>query len=114
MKLSEFRDDAALDLIADIIEPATEILADPAIKEAFGRSKMAAIKTAIKNHKNAIKEIVARLDGKNPDEYHFTALSLPIKLLTMFNDPELQQLFTLSGQTEGENACSSASENIEV
>lgn len=114
MKLSEFKDDAALELIADIIEPATEILADPAIKEAFGRSKMAAIKVAIKNHKNAIKEIVARLDGKNPEEYHFTALSLPIKLLSMFNDPDLQQLFTFSGQTEGENACSSASENIEV
>ena len=114
MKLSDFRDDAALELIADIIEPATEILADPAIKEAFSRSKMAAIKTAIKNHKNAIREIVARLDGKNPDEYHFTVLSLPIKLLTLLNDPELQQLFTLSRQTEGENASASASENTEA
>ena len=114
MKLSEFKDDAALDLIADIIEPATEILADPAIKEAFGRSKMAAIKVAIKNHKSAIKEIIARLDGKKPEEYHFTALSLPVKLLTLLNDPELQQLFTLSGRTEGENACSSASENTEA
>ena len=114
MKLSEFKDDAALDLIADIIEPATEILADPAIKEAFGRSKMAAIKVAIKNHKSAIKEIIARLDGKKPEEYHFTALSLPVKLLSLLNDPELQQLFTLSGRTEGENACSSASENTEA
>ena len=112
MKLSEFRDDAALELIADIIEPATEILADPAIKEAFSRSKMAAIKVAIKSHKNAIREIVARLDGKNPEEYHFTALSLPVKLLSMFNDPDLQQLFTSSGQKEDETACSSASENI--
>ena len=112
MKLSEFKDDAALELIADIIEPATEILADPAIKEAFSRSKMAAIKVAIKSHKNAIREIVARLDGKNPEEYHFTALSLPVKLLSMFNDPDLQQLFTSSGQKEDETACSSASENI--
>ena len=112
MKLSEFKDDAALELIADIIEPATEILADPAIKEAFSRSKMAAIKVAIKSHKNAIREIVARLDGKNPEEYHFTALSLPVKLLSMFNDPDLQQLFTSSGQTADETACSSASENI--
>ena len=111
MKLSEFKDDAALELIADIIEPATEILADPAIKDAFSRSKMAAIKVAIKSHKNAIREIVARLDGKNPEEYHFTALSLPIKLLSMFNDPDLQQLFTSSGQMEDEIACSSASEN---
>ena len=114
MKLSEFRDDAALELIADIIEPATEILADPAIKEAFSRSKMAAIKVAIKNHKSAIKEIIARLDGKTPEECHFTALSLPIKLLSMFNDPDLQQLFTSSGQTEGENASASASENTEA
>ena len=110
MKLSEFRDDAALDLIADIIEPATEILADPAIKDAFGRSKMAAIKVAIKNHKSAIKEIIARLDGKTPEECHFTAISLPIKLLSMFNDPDLKQLFTSSGQTADETACSSASE----
>ena len=114
MKLSEFKDDAALELIADIIEPATEILADPAIKEAFSRSKMAAIKVAIKNHKSAIKEIIARLDGKTPDECHFTALSLPIKLLSMFNDPDLQQLFTSSGQTADETACSSASENTEA
>ena len=113
MKLSDFKDDAALDLIADIIEPATEILADPAIKEAFSRSKMAAIKVAIKSHKNAIREIVARLDGKNPEEYHFTALSLPVKLLNLLNDPELQQLFTSSGQTEGATACSSASETTE-
>ena len=75
---------------------------------------MAAIKVAIKNHKSAIKEIIARLDGKKPEEYHFTALSLPVKLLTLLNDPELQQLFTLSGRTEGENACSSASENTEA
>ena len=113
MKLSEFKADAALDLIADIIEPATEILADPAIKEAFSRSKIAAIKVAIKSHKNALREIVARLDGKNPEEYHFTALSLPVKLLSLLNDPDLQQLFTSSGQTEGENACSSASESTE-
>lgn len=113
MKLSEFKDEAALDLIADIIEPATEILADPAIKEAFSRSKMAAIKVAIKSHKNAIREIVARLDGKNPEEYHFTALSLPVKLLSLLNDPDLQQLFMSSGQTEDETACSSASENTE-
>ena len=113
MKLSEFKDDAALELIADIIEPATEILADPAIKEAFSRSKMAAIKVAIKNHKSAIKEIIARLDGKTPGECHFTAISLPIKLLSMFNDPDLQQFFTSSGQTADETACSSASENTE-
>ena len=111
MKLSEFKDDAALELIADIIEPATEILADHAIKDAFSRSKMAAIKVAIKNHKGAIKEIIARLDGKTPEECHFTALSLPIKLLSMFNDPDLQQLFTSSGQTADETACSSASES---
>ena len=113
MKLSEFKDDAALDLIADIIEPATEILADPAIKEAFSRSKMAAIKVAIKSHKNAIREIVARRDGKNAEEYHFTALSLPVKLLSLLNDPDLQQLFTSSGQKEDVTACSSASENTE-
>ena len=113
MKLSEFKDDAALELIADIIEPATEILADPAIKDAFGRSKMAAIKVAIKNHKSAIKEIIARLDGKMPEECHFTAISLPVKLLSMFNDPDLQQLFMSSGQKEDETACSSASENTE-
>ena len=111
MKLSEFKDDAALDLIADIIEPATEILADPAIKEAFSRSKMAAIKVAIKNHKSAIKEIIARLDGKTPEECHFTALSLPVKLLSLLNDPDLQQLFMSSGQMEDATACSSASES---
>ena len=41
MKLSEITGEAALDLLADIIEPAAEIMSDPKVKELFEKNKAA-------------------------------------------------------------------------
>lgn len=99
MRLSDIKNEQALDTLADIIEPTADILADENIKEMFRtESKLKLVAYIIKNHKQSVIEILARLDGQDPETYTFTLLSLPKKVLELLNDPELVDLFTSQAQ----------------
>ena len=114
-KLSEYKGDDALDLLADLLEPASEIIGDPEVKEMF-QSKEPMLKTVkiiIKNHKKAVTEILAYLDGEDPETYEPGFLTLPIKLLEILNDRELLSVFLLQAQNSGEDISGSVMENIE-
>lgn len=93
MKLSDIKDEKALDVLADIIEPANEIFSDEEVKEASEKSKAKAISIAIKKHKKEVIAIMAALDDVPIENYHFNILTVPIKILSILNDPELEQLF---------------------
>lgn len=117
MKLSEYKGEQALDMLADLIEPAAAIMADKEIarigKSGQPRSKL--IKPAIKNHKQEVIEILAILDGEDPEDYaeKVNLFTLPAKLLEILNDPDLMSLFTLQGQNKEETNSGSATENTE-
>ena len=113
MKLSEYQGETALDVLADLIEPAGEIMSDKEIGEVFKENKFKAIGLAIKNHKKAVMQILATMDGVPVDEYKCNVFSLPVKILELLNDPDLVQLFTYQGQTGDAKSSGSASENIE-
>ena len=113
MKLSEYQGEAALDLLADLIEPAGEIMSDKEIGEVFKKNRFKAIGLAIKNHKKAVIQIMATMDGVPVDEYKCNVFSLPVKILEILNDPEMIQLFQYQGQTGDANSSGSASENTE-
>ena len=113
MKLSEYQGEAALDILADLIEPAGEIMSDKEIGEVFKKNRFKAIGLAIKNHKKAVMQIMAVLDGVPVDEYKCNVFTLPAKILELLNDPDLIQLFTYQGQTGDAKSSGSASENIE-
>ena len=113
MKLSEYQGEAALDILSDLIEPAGEIMTDKEIGEVFKKNRFRAIGLAIKNHKNAVMQIMATIDGVPVEEYKCNVFTLPVKILELLNDPDIVQLFTYQGQTGGANSSGSASENIE-
>ena len=113
MKLSEYQGEAALDLLADLIEPAGEIMSDKEIGEVFNKNRFKAIGLAIKNHKKAVMQILATMDGVPVEEYKCNVFSLPVKILEILNDPDMIQLFQYQGQTGDANSSGSASENIE-
>ena len=113
MKLSEYHGEAALDILADLIEPAGEIMSDKEIGDVFKENRFKAIGLAIKNHKKAVMQILATMDGVPVDEYKCNVFSLPVKILELLNDPEMIQLFQYQGQTGDANSSGSASENTE-
>lgn len=111
MKTEELRkaNENALETFADILEPAAEIIADDEVKSFIrGNEKLKAVKAAIKNHKTALIEILARLDGCEPDEYNVSIFTLPAKAIALLNTPEIQQLFTGQGQNVGGASSGSA------
>ena len=113
MKLSEYQGEAALDVLADLIEPAGEIMSDKEIGEVFKENRFKAIGMAIKNHKKAVMQILATMDGVPVEEYKCNVFSLPVKILEILNDPEMIQLFQYQGQTGDAKSSGSASVNTE-
>ena len=113
MKLSEYQGEDALDVLADLIEPAGEIMSDKQIGDVFKENRFRAIGLAIKNHKKAVMQIMATMDGVPVEEYKCNVLTLPVKILELLNEPELVQLFTYQGQTGDADSSGSASENTE-
>lgn len=115
MKLSEIKGEKAIEVIAEIIEPATEIFSDPKVRlAAKGKNVASAVSVALKNHKKAVLHMLAVLEGEDPETYEPTLLSIPKKLIDLFSDPELSALFTSSDQTEDIELSGPQSENTEV
>lgn len=116
MRLSDYKGEDALDLLAEIIEPASEIMADKEVARLIkteGTPIFKIVKPMIKNHKAAIIQILATLEGEDVEEYRnkVTVLTLPKKLLEMLNDTSLKELFQSQGQTL--TSSGSATENTE-
>ena len=115
MKLSEYKGDDALDILADLIEPATEILTDLTVRKLLEKKEFAkATSKAIKNHKKAVTTIVALLQGEDPETYKPNVLTVPAVLLDVLNDPMIMELFFGQEQMSGEDTSfSSAVKNAE-
>lgn len=119
MKLTEFRGEDAIELLADILEPTALILGDEAtrklVKDAQAKkiTKVKAISKVIKKHKKEIVEILARLDGQDPKTYDCNILVLPQKVLDIVNDKELASFFTSQVQQMESESFGLHTENIE-
>ena len=110
--LSEYRGEEALEVLANLIEPASEIMTDKEIAQLYNSGdRMKAIAVAIKNHKKAVIEVLAALDGQPADKYDVNLFTLPLRLLQILNDKEVAQLFTSQGQMGDAKSFGSVSEN---
>jgi hypothetical protein len=112
MKLSEIKGDDAIDIVAEMIDPVTEILADEEIVSAYqaGKPDLLVIKMVLKNHKKAIKTILALLNGENPETYEPNILVLPFMIKDLLSDEEFMSLFHSQGQKMGDASFGSAME----
>ena len=112
-KLSEYKDEEALDLLADILSPTVEIMQDEAVQKFFNKGDenmtVADVVTlVIKTHKKAVMQIMAALEGVPSEEYHCNIFTLPAQLMQVVNDPDLRAFFALQGQTDSASTSGSA------
>ena len=115
-KLSEYKGDEAIELLADLVDPVLEIISDAEIADQLQKKLYAAaVKPILKAHKQAVLQILALLNGKTVEEYksEVNLFTIPKALLELLNDPDLMNLFTSAEQTEGVTSSGSASENTE-
>ena len=111
-KLSEIKGDDALDILAEILEPVSEIFTDKDfVNKIQSKKKINAVTVILKNHKEAILKILATLKGVDPKEYNPSLVELPMLVLGLMNDPELLPVFHLAGL---KTSSGSATENTEA
>lgn len=115
MKLSDIKGERTIDVIADLIDPITNIAADKEAAALFRREKLPegmdarefvaqkikrSVPVLLKGHKADIIAILSTIEGTSPEEYA-NGLSIP-KLTTdfvdLFTDGTFSALFT-SAQT---------------
>jgi hypothetical protein len=121
MRLSDFKGEEAIDVLADIIEPLTYILADEEIQTLSQQKNVPTlkyVKPMLKNHKAEVIEVLARLENKSVEEYKesLNLITLPMQVLELINDPEVQNLFPSQEQSQLTPLASSspAMENTEA
>lgn len=111
------RSEMALDTFADILLPLSNIMSDAKVAEVYrdkeGGGMIAAVRATIKTHKEDIIEILATLDGVPVDEYEVSVMSLPVKVIKILNNPEVQTAFSGQGQKKKETSSGSATENTQ-
>ena len=113
MRISEVRGEKAVDMLADLLDPITEIASDATVKEAVvNGSRIDAVRTILKSHKKQVLKILAILDEENPDTYSPSLPEIPMKILEFFNDPVFAPFFSSQGQKQEEVHSGSATENI--
>ena len=115
MKLSEYKNEDAIDLLADILEPTAKILSDKELADSVrkGASKITSIKIAMKNNKSSIVEILSRINGKSPDDYECNVITIMKDLLDILNDEALTDFFSSQQQMMEKTSSTSAMVNIE-
>ena len=94
-KLSEIKGEEALNVRAEISEPAAEMFTDEKVKNALKveNNKAKAAKIILKDHNKAVLTLMAALEGVPVEEYQPTLFALPSLILGVLNDPELNSLF---------------------
>ena len=118
MKISDIKGEAALDAFADMIDPAMEIMTDPAISAAYKNpetTRAQLVGMIVKGHMKAVITIMAILDGKDPETYadEINIFTVPAKLMEIINDPEMKSLFPLQARQKTSESFGPATVNTQ-
>lgn len=113
MKLSEYKNEDALDLLADLIEPVAVLITDDKFKKMISenKSKLEVAKFLLKEHNKEIIAVLARLNGK--EVYDANVVEILKQVLDLINDPVLVDFFVSQVQTLGDAISTPAMESTE-
>ena len=114
MKLSDYKGEEALEILADLIEPSAEIFGDKEFARLYKTSRIEAVKYALKKKGKAVIAMLAVLDRQDPATYQPTLMTIPMRLLEVLNDPDLVSLFTSQVQSAEKTSSGPAMEITEA
>lgn len=99
MKITEYENEKALEIMADLLEPMAEILGNEDTKKVFQtQPKIKIASYILKNHSKSIIKILAILDDVPVDEYKGNIVSMTSKVVEIMNDEAFSDFFTSSIQ----------------
>ena len=113
-KLSDFKDEKAIAVVAQLLEPILTILFNPEndkFKDEQNGFKM--FSGFLANSPKAMMDVFAILSEHDVETYHCDGVEVAQNLLTLASDDRLTELFISQGQTGDATSSGSASVNIE-
>lgn len=99
MRLADFRDEKAICVIADLMDPVSRIIANEKNKEAHTGTKLQFAQSILRNNASDVKDMLAILNDEDPAKYTCTAATVFRDVMIMLSDPDLMSLFGLQSQT---------------
>lgn len=114
MRLSDFKGEEAIDILASIMEPASIIMSDPDVQTMMSHKGNTYLKLAsyiLKEHKKEILDMYEPLTKESREEA--TPVKLIKLILDIVNDKEITSLFFSQSQDEALKSSGSATENTE-
>ncbi len=101
MKLSEYKNEDALELLGDILEPLSDIMNDDEFKALIKgeTNKMKLVQYLLQKKGKSIIQILARLDGVPVEQYNKNIVQMANDLLDLVNDKELTDFFASQSQS---------------
>lgn len=96
-KLSEIKNEDALDVLVNILDPVTEIFTDKKFEEEWKKDVKGAIKYVIGAHKKAVIELLAGVEGIPVNEFEISLIQIPIRLFELLNDADTLDFFDAQG-----------------
>jgi len=120
-KLTEFKDDEAMDVLAGLIEPASHLFKNEEFvlnirgnkEKGIKPDRIKAIDIAINEHRKDVVKIMAVLNQTPLEDFHYDLFTLPKMLLDIFNDEELISFFHYRAEMNSEASSGSVTENTE-
>lgn len=94
-KLSEFKGEKALDVIADLIEPCSVIFTDQEIVDGWDdrKARIKLAKKILTKYKKECIDMLCVLNECTPDEFDLNAIQILQQIVEIFNDEELTAFF---------------------
>lgn len=109
MKLTEMKNEQALEALEMLIDPVTAICNEEFTNCLRAGKMMAAVKVALKAHKTELIQILAISEGADPETYRVNMFQIIKKALALLNDPEVMGLFTSAPTNEDGESLSDVS-----
>lgn len=112
--LADYKDDEAIDVWMDMLDPIVKIMQDKEIATMYRAKKpyMQIIKKAVKKHKKDVEKIVLAIDDTPITATNFMP-RLVGNVLLILNDKDCKGFFVSQAQTEVQNASAPATETTE-
>lgn len=98
-KLSEYTNEKAAEILADLLDPAGEIFSDKKFTESLQDSPISAAKIALRKHSKSVIDVLAILDGVPREKYAVNPMQILSKFIAVLNDKDLMSAFISQEQT---------------
>lgn len=113
MKISKLQGEDAIDVLAELLEPITEIACDKEFERLYKSKPLVfAAKHCLKHHKKSVLKILALVNCEDPDYFSPKFWELPKMLIDVLSDEDVKSLFISQQMSNLDDTSSVAVDNI--